>query len=211
MQYNTYLFDFDYTLANSEKGIVMCFEKLLAQQHYPAKSKTEIKNTIGFSMLKAISVLTGETDKDILERLRIQYSVFSDIDMTPNTYLYDTTIPTLKKLKEHGCKIAIVSNKTRGRILQTLHKENITKLVDFIVGSETSAKPKPAPEPIWQALDAMQSDKKDALYIGDSTTDAQAAAAAGVAFAAVLTGTTDAQAFASYPHVKIMQSLVELD
>ena len=210
MQYKTYLFDFDYTLANSEKGIVMCFEKLLAEDNYPTKTKKEIKHTIGLAMPKAISILTGETDTNVLRRLQKQYSVFSDTCMTENTHLYETTVPILKKLKASGCQTGIVSNKTRRRILQTLHKENIANLIDIIIGTENAQKPKPAPEPIWQALAALHADKPHSVYIGDSITDAKTAKAAGVAFAAVLTGETGYAAFVNYPHIKIMQSLQQL-
>lgn len=33
--YKAYVFDFDYTLVNSEQGIVMCFEMLLRDEGYP--------------------------------------------------------------------------------------------------------------------------------------------------------------------------------
>ena len=36
--YKAYVFDFDYTLANSEKGIVMCFQLLFEAGQYPPLS-----------------------------------------------------------------------------------------------------------------------------------------------------------------------------
>lgn len=210
MEYKTYLFDFDYTLANSEKGIVMCFEKLLTQNSCPSKTKDEIKRTIGLSMPEAISILTGETAQDILVHLQKQYSVFADACMTENTYLYETAIPILKKLKNMGCNTGIVSNKTRRRILQTLSKENIAHLIDTIIGTENAVKPKPAPDPVWQALDILHADKSCSIYIGDSITDAQTAEAAGISFAAVLTGATPYDDFIEYPHIKIVHSLSEI-
>lgn len=210
MQYKTYLFDFDYTLANSEKGIVMCFELLLAQNHYPAKSQREIKQTIGLFMPEAISLLTGESDKNILSRLQEQYSVFADRYMTENTHLYGTAAPVLAELKRCACLTGIVSNKTRRRILETLHKEKIAQFIDIIIGSENSQKPKPAPEPIWQALEELRADKGTAIYVGDSLTDAKTAAAAGIDFAAVLTGETARGDFIGLPHKKILHSLAEI-
>ena len=34
MDYKAYLFDFDYTLANSEKGIVMCFQHVFERNGF---------------------------------------------------------------------------------------------------------------------------------------------------------------------------------
>ena len=43
MNYTTYLFDFDYTLANSSKGIVLCFQHVLQRNGYIAVSDEAIK------------------------------------------------------------------------------------------------------------------------------------------------------------------------
>ena len=53
-------------------------------------------------------------------------------------------------------------------------------------------------------------EKKDVLYIGDSTVDAETAQAAGVDFAGVTHGVTTADELARYPHRRIMASLDEL-
>ena len=57
MSYKVYLFDFDYTLANSEVGIVKCFELLMEQEGYPLRPKDEIKRTIGLPMRDRKSVV----------------------------------------------------------------------------------------------------------------------------------------------------------
>ncbi len=69
---------------------------------------------------------------------------------------------------------------------------------------------KPSPEGIEQAIARLGMEKDDVLYTGDSLVDAGAAKNAGVAFAAVTTGTTPASDFEEVPHVKIMKSLREL-
>ena len=51
MKYKYYFFDFDYTLANSEKGIVVCFQKTVEKLNIPQKGEDEIKKTIGMHTL----------------------------------------------------------------------------------------------------------------------------------------------------------------
>lgn len=46
-RYTTYLFDFDYTLADSSKGIVLCFRHVLNLHGYTGITDEEIKRTIG--------------------------------------------------------------------------------------------------------------------------------------------------------------------
>lgn len=83
-------------------------------------------------------------------------------------------------------------------------------LIDLVVGVEDVAKAKPAPDGINAVCRHFGLDKKDVLYIGDNTIDARAAKNAGVAFAAVTTGTTTSQEFARLPHVAIMKDLSEI-
>ena len=47
MKYTTYLFDFDYTLADSSRGIVICFRNVLQRHGYKDITDTAIKRTIG--------------------------------------------------------------------------------------------------------------------------------------------------------------------
>lgn len=210
MAYKFYLFDFDYTLANAEMGIVKCFKLLMQQEGYFISPDDEIKKTIGLPMIEAIRVLFKEDDDKLLHELKDKYTEFADIHMTPNTVLYPQTIPALRRIKESGAKTAIISSKTRRRIMQTLTRDNIADLVEFVIGSEDVKTHKPSPEGMFMAIERFGADKKDVLYIGDNVIDGEAAQNAGVDFAAVLTGNNVREDFFHLPHVKIMNTLAEL-
>lgn len=210
MAYKFYLFDFDYTLANAETGIVKCFKLLMQQEGYFISPDDEIKKTIGLPMIEAIRVLFKEDDDKLLHELKDKYTEFADIHMTPNTVLYPQTIPALRRIKESGAKTAIISSKTRRRIMQTLTRDNIADLVEFVIGSEDVKTHKPSPEGMFMAIERFGADKKDVLYIGDNVIDGEAAQNAGVDFAAVLTGNNVREDFFHLPHVKIMNTLAEL-
>ena len=47
MNYKTYLFDFDYTLADSSRGIVKRFRIVLTRHQYLTVTDEAIKRTIG--------------------------------------------------------------------------------------------------------------------------------------------------------------------
>ena len=47
MEYKVYLFDFDYTLADSSRGIVTCFRHVLDRHGYTSPTDDDIKRTIG--------------------------------------------------------------------------------------------------------------------------------------------------------------------
>ena len=75
--YQTYLFDFDYTLADSSRGIVICFRNVLERHGFHQIDDHTIKRTIGKTLPESFSILTGITDTDILEAYDCQYAVVS--------------------------------------------------------------------------------------------------------------------------------------
>ncbi len=210
MYYQTYLFDFDYTLADSSRGIVLCFQTVLKRHGYTQVADEAIKRTIGRTLEDSFSHLTGVTDAAVLEGFRREYGRAADVHMTANTRFFPETASVLKALKASGARIGIISTKYRFRIAEMLDKHQLTPLFDLIVGGEDVKAAKPSPEGLLFAIGHLQCPKEQAVYIGDSTVDAETAQAAGVCFAGVTHGVTTAAELAGYPHVRIMSSLEEL-
>ncbi|MDA3729990.1 HAD-IA family hydrolase [Niameybacter massiliensis] len=209
--YNIYLFDFDYTLADSEKGILMCFRHVLNTYSIEDITDDAIKRTIGLTLKDGFRVLVKSDDEDLLNQYEKEYIVKADEVMTAHTTLYKETIPMLRRLKEAGHKVGIISTKYRYRIEDTLKVYEVSHLVDLIIGREDVQEAKPSPEGILKAAEYFQANSSEILYVGDSYIDAQAGQNAGVAFAGVTTGTTTKEDFKAYPHIKIMESLDEVE
>ena len=208
--YNTYIFDFDYTLADSSKGIVLCFKHVLTEHGYTNVSDDEIKRTIGMTLENSFNVLTGVADKEKLSIYVKEYVKKADTCMTDNTILFPETAKVLKSLKGSGNKIGIVSTKFRYRIKEVLEREFDDELIDVVVGGEDVITHKPSPEGLFLAIDQLNSDKNNCLYIGDSTIDAAAAQAAGVDFYGVLNGATTREELSNFPNIIIAQDLTAL-
>ena len=206
-KYRTYLFDFDYTLADSSKGIVLCFQNVLHSNGYTDVDNHTIKRTIGKTLEDSFSILTGVTDAETLARYRKEYVKEADTYMTVNTVLFPETKEVLMALKAEGAQVGIISTKYRYRIMELMAKEFPADFLDIIVGGEDVRTPKPSPEGLLFALEHLEADAADTLYIGDSTVDAETAQAAGVDFAGVLHGMTTKEELAAYPHVKIAKDL----
>ena len=208
--YRLYLFDFDYTLVNSEQGILGCFHRTIDAWHLPSVTDDTIRKTIGLPMEQAVEIITGIHDAADIDRFIDDYRKDADIHMTPGTHFFPDTLPTLRALRKAGARIGIISTKTRSRIEEKFVADGCTDVIDLIIGCEDVHAMKPSPEGIEQAIARLSMEKKDVLYTGDSLVDAGAAKNADVAFAAVTTGTTPAEVFEDVPHVKIMKQLGEL-
>lgn len=210
MPYTTYLFDFDYTLADSSRGITLCFRHVLERNGYAGVTDEAIRRTIGKTLEESFSILTGITDPDRLAAFKAEYRREADVYMTPNTRLFPETLRVLRTLKERGAKIGIISTKYRFRIHDTMDQHLPADFLDIVVGGEDVSRAKPDPEGLLYAIRQLGVKKKHVLYIGDSTVDAETAQAAGVDFAGVTHGVTTADELAAYPHRRIMDSLTEL-
>lgn len=208
--YQTYLFDFDYTLADSSRGIVICFRNVLERHGFHQIDDHTIKRTIGKTLSESFSILTGITDTETLETFRKEYVKEADRHMSINTRLFPETIEVLQTLKANGAAIGIISTKYRYRILELSGKAFPEGFFDLIVGGEDVKTSKPSPEGLNLAIERLKADKATTLYIGDSTVDAETARNAGVDFAGVLHGMTTREELAVYPHVSISSTLKEL-
>ncbi|AKH95237.1 HAD family hydrolase [Elizabethkingia anophelis] len=209
-KYNTYIFDFDYTLADSSKGIIMCFHYVLENHGYHDISDHQIKLTIGKTLEESFSILTSVTDKETLTLYAKEYVKKADDWMTANTVLFPETSSVLHALKERGYKIGIVSTKYRYRIMEFVEKEFPKGFFDIVVGAEDVTAHKPDPSGLILAIKHLQSDLERCLYIGDSIIDAKTAQAIGVDFYEALNGITTREELLVYPHIKIADNLNDL-
>lgn len=207
MEYTTYLFDFDYTLADSSRGIVICFRNVLERHGHTGISDEAIKRTIGKTLEESFSILSGITAPETLAAYKREYVKEADTHMTVNTFFFPETIGVLHTLKERGAKIGIISTKYRFRIHEMVDQHFPKDFFDIIIGGEDVEYPKPHPQGIKKALRQLHRQRSETLYIGDSTVDAQAAQAAQVDFVGVLNGMTTRNELAAYPHRQILENL----
>ncbi|MCD8317616.1 MAG: HAD-IA family hydrolase [Paraprevotella sp.] len=205
--YKAYIFDFDYTLVDSSRGIVTCFRQVLGRHGYSAVTDMDIKRTIGRTLEESFSILTGVSAADVLAGYKREYVKEADTYMTANTFFLPETVEVLEALKQRKAVIGIVSTKYRYRILDLLEKEGQSSLVDFIVGNEDVKAAKPNPEGLLCAIGRAGCDKAEVLYIGDSVVDAQTAQAGGTDFVGVLHGMTTRGELEAYPHCGIVSDL----
>lgn len=209
-KYKAYLFDFDYTLADSSRGIVKCYREVLNKHGYTNVTDEEIKRTIGKTLEDSFALFTGVEDARFLAGLKKEYVAAADRIMTDNTVLFPETAEILKRLKERGAHVGIISTKYRYRIKECLDRNSVSDNVDIIVGGEDVSAAKPSPEGLCNAMSCLGVEAGDALYIGDSTVDGETAFRAGVDFAGVLHGVTTRDELAAFPHVAIMSTLSDL-
>lgn len=81
--------------------------------------------------------------------------------------------------------LGIVSAGSRPRVLRDLARTGIEARFEVILGGDDVQHPKPDPQGLLLALEALQLAPHEALYVGDSREDCAMAAAAGMPFVGV--------------------------
>ena len=208
--YRAVLFDFDYTLGDATDAIVAGFNYALPAMGYPLPDREEVRKTIGYKLQDAYTRMTGDPSEE--NRLRFR-DLFREVAMPlelEDTPLFPGASELLRALRKAGIAAGLVSTKRTDMLEKVMADHGLTDTLALMVGGDQVALPKPDPEGLHIALHALGLTPEEVLYCGDTVLDAEAAQRAGVDFAAVLNGTTTADAFADYPFEYLAPSLPEL-
>ena len=208
--YAAVIFDFDFTLADSFRGIVECANHALKVMGLPPTTPDEIRRTVGYSLPESLVRLTGEEQSGRGEEYTRLFVERADEVMANRTVVYDYVPETVEHLRGRGLRLGIVSTKYRYRIIEVLGREGLLEPFEVIVGGEDVSEFKPDPESLNLALEKLGIPPEAVLYVGDSVVDAEAAMRAGVPFAAVLSGSTSRDAFTEYESKMILDSVLDL-
>jgi phosphoglycolate phosphatase len=208
--YEAVIFDFDFTLADSFRGIVLCANHALQVMGLPSTTPDEIRRTVGYSLPESLVRLAGEEHSARGGEYMRLFVEKADEVMADCTYVYDYVPETVEHLRGKGLRLGIVSTKYRYRIEDVLGREGLLEPFEVIVGGEDVSEFKPDPESLNLALDQLGIPPEVALYVGDSVVDAEAAMRAEVPFAAVLSGATSRAAFSDYDARMILDSVRDL-
>jgi phosphoglycolate phosphatase len=208
--YNTIIFDFDYTLADSSKGVIECVDYALTSLGLPTVSQQEVCNTIGLSLKDTFLKLMKEEYLAKCEEFAYLFIKRADEIMADLTILYDTVPETIQSLKDDGYTLGIVSTKFRRRIKSILKRYNLLNVFDVVIGGEDVLNHKPHPEGLLLAIKQLGRSSGNTVYVGDSTIDAKTAELAKVSFIAVLSGVTPDNDFQKYNVHKIIKDISEL-
>ena len=191
-------FDFDYTLADCTDSIVAGFQHGLTRLGWPSPDRETVRKTVGFMLEDSYSMLTGDLDPARQAEFRALFTEVARDLQIKDTVLLPGGEELLRGLKEHGVKTAIVSTKRGDTIQFILERLGLDDTVDIVIGSADVTRHKPDPEGLLFALDRLGVEPGETLFCGDTVLDAGAAKNAGTRFAAVLGGTTQADAFARF-------------
>ena len=178
---------FDGTIADTAPGILYCMNTTALSMGYTPVAHDALYGVIGVSAEQGFMKLYGMKEDEI-EYAMNQYSKLYSIKGEEMILIYDGIDDSLKKLKENGFKLAIVTQKNEKFINNMLGVYRyIGDLFDTVCATNVEREMEKS-DMLRKVCDELKIDPSDAIFIGDSYVDAIAAEEVGMDFAAALYG-----------------------
>jgi phosphoglycolate phosphatase len=186
------LFDLDGTLIDSAPDIAASVNELLARRELPTLSLAQVKSMIGNGLKKLVERAFAASGRALaaaeLEDASAEMMAIYRQNLTGLTCLLPGAQEAIAQLHVAGFALGVVTNKPQVATREILLHFSLTERLGVIVGGDAVSHMKPAPDALLLALDRLGVEPAEALMVGDSVTDFEAARAAGVPVALVRGG-----------------------
>ena len=183
------LFDLDGTLIDSAPDLGAAANRLRAQRGLPDLPLLDYRAWAGSGARGMLKVGFGLTpDAPEFEPLKQAFFDEYERGLAERTVVFDGILPMLDTLSQRGLKWGIVTNKMERFALPLLAQLPALAGAACVIGGDTTAHPKPHPEPLFEACRRAGLAPQDCVYVGDDLRDIQAGRAAGMRTVAVTYG-----------------------
>ena len=181
-KYTCVMFDLDGTLLDTIGDIKHNINLTMKELGYPEHTYEETRTFINDGAYKLIERALPEGKKDektVRETLEIYLSNY-DKNVCTETRAYDGIVDTVKRLKNEGYTLSVVSNKPERHVRMLCDIFFGEGTFSYISGTGGDKPVKPNKECVELALKTMGQKAEDLIYVGDSHVDVKTAHNAGV-------------------------------
>ncbi|VVE22012.1 phosphoglycolate phosphatase [Pandoraea terrigena] len=178
------LIDLDGTLVDTAGDFAVALNAMLADLGAAPVSTERLMTFVGKGTANLVRKTLAERfpadDIDTLfERAQDKYeAVYTSVNGA-NTALYPEVREGLAALRAAGLPVACITNKQHRFAVALLAHYDLSEHFDLVYGGDSWPKRKPDPMPLVKACEVFGVSPAQAVLVGDSGNDAQAARAAG--------------------------------
>ena len=200
------IYDCDGVLFDSLEANTKLYNDLCALGGRASLREEEIKYIHTHTVYEAVQFIFGKDEgsgKKALELLKqVDFREYiAYLKMEPHL------LQTLDRLKENGILRVVNTNRTTS-MPHVMDRFNLRPFFDMVVTALDVKNPKPHPESIEKILQAFKLKREEAVFIGDSELDQQAAESAGIKFVAYKNREIPSDAFID-DHLELLNFITE--
>ncbi|MFH1687248.1 MAG: HAD-IA family hydrolase [bacterium] len=175
------IFDLDGTLIDSSDGVVEAVNYSLTKMGRPVQPAERIKAYIGFPLAVMYPDFTDAPLDELYEHFRVKAAE----TVVLSTVALPGADDALRTLYRRGFRLAVASTKIRPHIDGVVQKFSWSGLLGAWSGGDEVANVKPAPDIFHLTLDRLGIVASEAVVVGDTINDVQAAQAVPMKVVAV--------------------------
>ncbi len=188
MKYEAIIFDLDGTLLDTLRDLRVSVNYALTLHGYPERSLEEIRTFVGNGVRNLMTkALPGGAENPAFEQVFCDFKSHYAVHFRDLTCPYDGIMELVDEAARRGLKMAIVSNKSDVEV-KKLNEIFFGGKFHSAIGERPGVARKPAPDSVFDTLEALGVAREKALYVGDSEVDVRTARNAGLDCAAVTWG-----------------------
>ena len=178
------LIDLDGTLVDSLPDIAFCVDGMLTELGLPTAGQARVGQWVGngtdILVRRALAGnLDGEVDEEQFARASLLFTALYKKHTSERSRVYEGVESGLDYLGAIGAVLACVTNKASAFTHKLLSDMDLDKHFSLVISGDTLARKKPDPLPLLHAARHFAIPPEQALLIGDSANDVEAARAAG--------------------------------
>jgi HAD superfamily hydrolase (TIGR01509 family) len=176
------LFDVDGTLVDSNYLHVLAWwQAFRAAGHRVAM--VDIHRTVGQGADRLVESILGRADGDVADAHSDFYGPFlHDLPAIPGAG------DLLRAVKKHGLGVVLATSASEEEVTHLRAAIDADDAIDAVTHKDDAEASKPDPEIVHKALDKAGVAATDAVFVGDTVWDVEAARSAGVPCVCVLSG-----------------------
>ena len=211
MRYRAVLFDMDGTVLDTLDDLFDSINYSLAQFSLPPVGREHVRQSLGNGAAFLVGrCVPPENGEGLRDEVLAFYKPWYDAHCSIKTRPYDGILPLMRRLREKGLMLAIISNKPDPAV-QELAEAFFPGLLELAVGESAAVRRKPAPDTVLSAAVQLGLSPEECVYVGDSEVDLETARRAGMDCVSVTWGFRDEEQLLAAGASRLVRSPGELE
>ncbi len=207
MKIDTVLFDLDGTLIDSIPLIRQTFQQVFKEMNIPW-GNDDVMGWVGRPLKDTGIHFVGEEREPEFFKL---YQRYYALEHDKQTKCFPGTVEMLERLSKRGFTLGVVTAKSGFVAQRSINFLGIDKYISVLIGAQDVTRHKPQPDPILAALEKLNRQPRQAVYVGDTPFDIIAAKAAQTKAVGVTWGIAGRDVLENHQPDAVIDSWDEID
>lgn len=190
MKYKYIFFDLDGTLIDSRLDLAAAVNRMRKSFGLAPISTDTVVSYVGNGVTELVKRSIAGENVALDEAVK-RMSAFYREHLDDETTVYPGVLEGLEKLRRHGAKLALLTNKPEAATLPLMAKLHVAERLDAIFGARPDRVLKPEPGGCLELMALLHADPAATLMVGDHYTDLECARRANIAAVRALWGYGD--------------------